>query len=190
MFNSGGSLTVENCTVMGSNGSGLIFLSTATTLQTLRVSNSYFNHNSTAEGLDIFAKGSGAITAAIDRTDFSGNGFAGLYVDGTLGTGAINVTVTDSVAANNAFFGFLVQSSTGHSASNLTLTHVLAEGNNFAGISASTGANATLWLAQSTVTGNAAGFVVSPGDVINTYGDNYFNNNGPSTGLLTPTARL
>jgi hypothetical protein len=91
--------------------------------------------------------------------------------------------VTDSTAANNTL-GFVVQSTTSRSVSNLSLTHSLAEGS-APGVGA-IGVNATLWLAQSTVTGNSVGFIANSSGVINTYGDNYFAANGSNTGSLTP----
>jgi hypothetical protein len=182
VFNSGASLTIENCIVRDMKGNGLVFLSTATTAQSLAVSNSYFNDNARI-GFDIQLNSSGGITAAIDRTNFSGNG-TGLFVLGAVGTGALTVSVTDSVAANNSSAGFMVQSATSHSVSNLSLTHSLAEGDS-TGVEAS-GANATLWLAQSTVTGNSAhGFVATSSGIINSFGDNYFAANGATTGSLT-----
>ena len=72
--------------------------------------------------------------------------------------------------------------------SNLSQTHSLAEGNAFGVVSG--GANATLWLAQSTVTGNSsAGFEALIG-VINTFQDNYFSNNGPNIGSLAGVGKL
>jgi hypothetical protein len=57
----------------------------------------------------------------------------------------------------------------------------LSEGNRTYGLIA-VGTNATLWLAQSTVTGNATGYISDGGAVINTYGDNYFAANGNPIG--------
>jgi hypothetical protein len=189
VFNSGRSLTVENCVVrnMGGMGFGLIFLSTATTAQKLSVSNSYFTDNSIA-GMSIVTQSSGAVTATIDRTVFDGNGGTGLFVSGSSGTGPLSVAVTDSVAANGGN-GFTVQSFTSQSVTNLALTRSQSVGNSINGLMAS-GANATLWLAQSTVTGNAASFSINPGGAINSYGDNYLAAaNGAPTGSLTPATK-
>jgi hypothetical protein len=191
VFNSGKSLTVENCVVRNMAGHGLQFYSTATTTQTLAVSNSYFNDNA-GNGIGIEPRSSGAITAAIDRTEFHDNANIGLFVYAVNGTGPVSVAVTDSVAANGDSFngntGFDVESSTNHSVSNLSLTHTLAVGNAI-GVAAGS-SNATLWLAQSTVTGNAQGYSVSNGGVIKTYGDNYLAaGNGSNTGTLTSVGK-
>jgi len=181
-FNSGKSLTVENCVVRNMTRNGLQLVSNATTTQTLSVSNSYFNDNG-LDGIFIQTSSSGTVTAAIDRTTFDGNSTNGLFVYGAGGTGAISVAVTDSVAANSAF-GFAVESTTSSSVSNLSLTHSLAVGNN-TGVLAQ-GTNATLWLAQSTVTGSMTLFNALSGGAILSYGDNYLAAaNGPPVGTLT-----
>jgi hypothetical protein len=187
VLNSGASLTVENCVVRNVTGNGLAFFPNVATTTTLAVSNSYFNNNGNS-GMSISPSNSGATTASIERTGFYANAGNGLVVQGNGGFGALSVAVTDSVAANNGNAGFLVESSAGQSITNLSLTHVLSEGNNiglFAG-----GANATLWVAQSTVTGNlSAGFEALIA-VMKTFQDNYFSNNGPNIGSATGVGKL
>jgi hypothetical protein len=187
VFNSGASLTIENCIIRNMTNDGLQFFPNETTLGTLAVSNSYFINNGSF-GIDIQPFSSGAIKAAIDRTGMHDNGAVGLYIGGLAGTGTLTVAVTDSVAANNGSQGFIAQSTTSHSVSNLSLTHVLAEGNPI-GVQA-TGTNATLWLAQSTVMGNTLhGFSADSSGVINTYLDNYFAANGANSGTLTTVGK-
>ena len=191
VFNSGKSLTVENCVVRNMGGHGLQFYSNASTTQTLAVSNSYFNDNA-GNGIGIEPLSSGAITAAIDRTEFHDNANIGLFVYAVNGTGPVSVAVTDSVAANSDAFngntGFDVESGTNRSVSNLSLTHSLVVGNAI-GVAAGS-SNATLWLAQSTVTGNATGYSASNGGVIKSYGDNYLlAGNGSNTGTLTSAGK-
>ena len=70
---------------------------------------------------------------------------------------------------------------------NLSLTHCLVEAN-IVGIQ-STGQNSTVWLAQSTLTGNAAGFFAFNGRVINSFSDNYITPNGSKIGTLTPVGK-
>jgi hypothetical protein len=189
-FHTGARLTVENCTVrkMG-GGSGLAFRPTGTTTQTLAVSDSYFSDNA-SNGLDIEPQSSGATTAAITRSGFYDNANSNFFVNGANGSGAINVAVTDSVAANGNTFngntGFEIES--GLSVSNLSLTHCLVVGNSV-GVAAGS-SHATLWLAQTTVTGNGQGFSQSNGGVIMTYGDNYLAaSNGASLGTLTSVGK-
>jgi len=186
VFNSGQSLTVEDCVVRNVTNDGLQFFPNGTNQARLAVSNSYFVDNQSF-GVDIQPQSSGTTIAAIDRTGLYGNEL-GLYVGGTNSTGALTVAVTDSVAANNGSQGFIVQSSTTHSISNLSLTHVLSEGGGI-GVEA-TGPNATLWLAQSTVTGSSInGFAASLGGVIKSFGDNYFAADASNLGSLTSAGK-
>jgi hypothetical protein len=185
VFHSGGSLTIEDCVVRNMLLYGLYFQSNVTTAQTLTVSNSYFNNS--AVGIGITTINSGAITASVERTGFSGNGLgtgsvsggSALLVDGSSGSGALTVAVTDSVAANNNV-GFAARSSAGQSITNLALTNVQVTGNAY-GIGAYSGA--TLWLAHSTLTGNASEFDIN-GGAINSYGDNYAAANPTANGSL------
>jgi hypothetical protein len=189
LFNTGKSLTVENCIVRRSGGgSGLAFRPTGTTKSTLAVSDSYFSDN-VSNGLDVEPQSSGPVTAAITRSGFYDNGNINFFVYGANGTGAVNVAVTDSVAANSFSFngatGFAVSAGSNRSVSNLSLTRCLAVGNSI-GVDADS-FNATIWLAQSTVTGNGQGFSQSNGGVINTYGDNSIaaGNQGGNGGTIT-----
>jgi hypothetical protein len=185
LFRSGKSLVVENCVIRNMLIDGLAFTAFAATPPTLSVSNSYFTDSPT--GLVIATSGSGAATASIDRSGFYNNR-TGINVTGASGTGALHVTVADSVASNNANFGFLVASAAGHSISTMTLTRVVSSGNDI-GIEAF-GQNATLLLAQSTVTGNTSGgFNASGGGAIRSYGDNSIDNNGGNTGALGAATR-
>jgi hypothetical protein len=182
VFNSGQSLALENCVVRNMTLIGLEFLPTAAAAPTLAVSNSYFNDNGNA-AIHILTKSSGAVTAAIDRTEFHNN-LLGLNVNGANGTGALTVAVTDSVAANNGS-GFFVFSIASHSVTNLSLIRTAVVGSANTGVKAD--ATGTLWLAQSTITGSTLkGFETNSGGVIMTYGDNFLNANGSNVGSLTP----
>ena len=182
----GQSLTMDNCIVSNMTGDGLDFNS-ATTAQTLAVTKSYFIDNG-GNGITLNTGGSGAITASIARTGFYGNAADGLLaVSATTSTKNLAVGVVDSVAANNGLLGFGAASDTNNSTTNVTLTHSLVVGSG-TGVEA-IGVNATLWLAQSTVTGNGHGFNASESGIIDTFQDNYFANNGANTGGLTPVSQ-
>jgi hypothetical protein len=186
VFNSGHALTVANCVARNMVFDGLAFLQTGVNEATLTVSNSYFSNNSDA-GILIETGSSGVIAAAIDRTVLSFNeGGAGLLVQGSFGTGPIHVGVTDSVAANNST-GFSVQSSASHAFISLSLTRAAASGNS---IGLKVSENATLWLAQSTLSGNLPDFAISPGGVIMSFGDNYLVDPGfLNSGTFTSVAK-
>jgi len=151
---------------------------------TLSVSNSLFTGN-IYDGIQINSNGSGNLTASIDRTIVDSN-TVGLGVYGlNTGSGAITVAVKDSVASNNTSQGFLVQG--GPHVSNLKLMHCQAVGNG-TGVEAEDSL-AALWLAQSSVTGNNTGYKASSPGVINSYGDNYFDDNGGTSGTLGTASR-
>jgi hypothetical protein len=167
-------------------GIGLDFPSSATTLETLSVSNSYFTDNG-SEGIRIVTFGSGAIRASVDHAALYGN-MVGLNVIGDFGTGAIDVTVTDSTAANSTIgVGFIVQSVPDRSVSSLVLTRDTAS-DNIVGLEA-VGTNATLRLTQSTVTGNTNGYQITNGGAIFSYGDNIIDADGPNLGSLTSASK-
>jgi hypothetical protein len=177
---SGGSLTIENCVIRNMTGEGLIYSGTGTP-QKLAVSDSYFIND--AAGIYIYTNTAGAITASIDRTGLYGNSGQGLELAnvGNPGDGNINVAVTDSVATNNGVAFYVGSSDTG--VANLSVTHSLVQGNGTGFLT--NGTSATIWLAQSTATGNGADWNASPTDSIKTYGDNDLAAaNGTNTGSL------
>jgi hypothetical protein len=180
LFNSGKSLVVDNCVSRNFTSNGLYFVSTATTLQTLAVSDSIFD-SSAFNGLLVQAFGSGPIRATVGRSEFRGNASVGLYVVGD-GTGTLNVAVTDSIASNGSGGGFVVASAAGGPVTNLLLTRSTAAGNS-TGVAAF-GTNATFWLAQSTVTGNTTYGYEIAGGVGLSYGDNYIEANAGNSGNL------
>jgi hypothetical protein len=182
LFSTSGSLTVAGCVVRNLTSNGIAVLNNGALPATLAVEDSRFINTGT-NGAYLTVSGTGALTASFVRTEFTGNGVDGLQLYGVGGTGPISVTVTDSVAANNFTSGFEVDSASANSVSNLSLTQVQTAGNG-AGVIAS-GDNATLWLAKSTVAGNAgSGFQATGGGVINSFGDSYFADNGANSGVL------
>ena len=186
-FNSGFSLTVENCVVRNMTADGMLYLSTATSSQTLAVSNSYFDGNG-GSGIFIKLSNTGGITAAIDRTGMNGNTGDGLQIQAVSGsTAALTVAMTDSVAANNSFAGVLLDNTGALGVINMSLTHSLVSGNGV-GLFGE-GSGAAFWLAQSTLTGNPTGFNLQTNSVINSFGDNYFAENGKSTGMFIPVGK-
>jgi hypothetical protein len=175
------SLTVANCVVRNMAGSGLRFVSGTAGVQTLAVSESHFTDNA-LNGILIETVSSGPVAVGIERVALYGNQ-VGLSVLGSNGTGTIDATVTDSVAGNSAVgVGFNVQSAAGHSDTSLFLTRITASGS-LAGIQ-SVGANATIRLTGSTITGNGTGYAAANGGVILSYGDNAIDRNGGNTGTL------
>jgi hypothetical protein len=182
-FNSGKFLTVEYCTIRHVAGNAITFEPNVPS--SLSVSNSLVADNSTV-GIAIQPSGSGAVTAVFDRVQANNNTY-GIYVSGTFSTGTINVSVSESVASGNSNSDFQAITNAGKAPTTLMLFHSVAA-NAGTGLIAN-GVGATLRLANSAVTGNGAGWNVSSGGVIASYGDDYIDGNGPNTGSLTPIVR-
>jgi hypothetical protein len=174
-FNSGASLTVADCVVRNMEGDGLEVVSTATTPQSLAVSNSFFNDNA-GTGIAIEPHSSGSITASVDQTGLYNNAATGLNVVGTFGTGTgtISVAVTDNVVANNGG-GIVAQTNT-------TPTTIMVRNSTIANNTVdgffSNGTNALIRVTHSMITGNLFSAEVGSGGGILSYGDNSIDGNG------------
>jgi hypothetical protein len=129
---------------------------------------------------------SGSATAVFNRVEVNNNSF-GIVVTGSnsAGTNTVNATVSDSVAAGNGL-GFFSQTASGQAPTSLMVFHSVAA-NNLTGVEAET-SGATLRLANSTVTGNANGWVASGGAVLSD-GDNTIEGNEANQGAPTTYAR-
>jgi hypothetical protein len=184
-FNTGKSLTVQDCIIRHVTSDGIDFVPNAT--GNLLVSNTLVADNADV-GIFVNPTGSGTVTAIFNRVEVSNNSGEGIYLWGANSTGTIKATVAESVVAHNANAGFFVDTGSGFAATTLTVFHSVSA-NNVDGIAA-TGTGATLRLAQTEVTGNStAGWIANAGGVIASYGDNYIDGNGTNTGSLTPIGR-
>lgn len=152
-FNSGKSLTVENCVIRHMTGEGIDFLPTTAT-SALTVSNSLIADNGN-DGIVVAPTGSA--TAVFNRLEVNNNGDIGIHVDGQLspGTNTIKASVSESVVASNVLAGFFSFTQAGNAPTSLMVFHSVAANNGF-GVEAQ-GTGATLRLANSSVTGNTNG---------------------------------
>jgi len=186
VFNSGASLTVENCIVRHMTADGIDFLSTTAT-SALTVSNSLVANNS---GTGIYLAPIGSATAVFNRVEAnnSTNG-SGIAVDGrfSAGTNTINATVSESVVAGNST-GFFTFTNSGNATTSLMVFHSVAA-NNGTGVYADGTGGATVRLANSTLTGNTNGWAALNSGVVESYGDNYIDGNGANSGSLTTVAK-
>ena len=180
-FNTGASLTVDNCVIRHMTNNGIDFLSTTAT-SALTLSNSPVADNG---GSGIFLFPTGSATAVFNRVEANNNAGHGIAVDGAFsaGTDTINATVSDSVAAGNVGVGFLSETLSSNAPTSLTVFHSVAA-NNGTGVQA-LNSGATLRIANSTLTGNTHGWQVISSGVVASYGDNYIDGNGSNTGGLT-----
>ena len=190
VFNSGASLTIENCAIRNhtniplslSGGKGIWYRPNASS--SLAVSNTFIADNEDS-GILLLPSGSGIVKAVFSRVELYNNGFTGLLVDGSFSTGTINATVLDSVAHNNGITGFSVRSTVSQAAARLMLVRSAAANNNQSGVTAD-GGNATVRIGQSTVTGNTAGWLAIGGATVRSYGNN--NIDGNTSSEAAPTA--
>jgi Right handed beta helix region len=183
-FNTGKSLTVENCVIRHMTGDGIEDFSTTAT-SALTVSNSLVADNSSN---GIILAPTGSATAVFNRVEVNNNAIHGILVAGidSAGTNTVNATVSESVAARNGNDGFFSTTTLNNAPTSVMVFHSVAA-NNGTGVETN-GTGATLRLANSIVTGNASGWVASGGAVLSD-GDNTIEGNGANQGAPTTYAR-
>jgi hypothetical protein len=166
VFNSGASLTIENCVVRNHTNNGVVFGPNASS--NLVISDTFVANNKGGNGIAVVPSGSGTVTAVFNRVEADSNG-DGILVDSTNYLG----TAFDSVAADNSGAGLKANSNgTGFS---VMMFHSVAT-NNGTGLIAQ-GNAAELRVGQSTVTGNASGWTAILSADVLSYGDNYIDGN-------------
>jgi hypothetical protein len=177
-FNSGGTLTVRDSVIRNFSSFGINFEPSSSSLSQLFVSNTLVSDNG-ASGIVIEPMGSGTTTGVLDHVQIENNTGHGLVVETS--TQTINMTASDSVSANNTADGIVASSSGGTPVSIMVQNSTIANNgfsNNGAGLAA-TGANATLRVTRSTITGNNGGWTVNAtAGVVLSYGDNNIDGNG------------
>jgi hypothetical protein len=183
IFNSGGTLNIQNCVVRGFSRDGIRL--PTTTPSTINVADTIVSGNG-QQGINL---GPVASTSAFyERVQSVGNRNRGLLVSdqNTTAGATIKVIVANSIVSNNGGFGL---DEISLSANPPVVMIVNSEFlNNFAGIETDT--NGTVFVANSKIYGNSNfGFLITGGGAIKTFGNNYFANNGGNTGSLTPIAQ-
>ncbi|MEA2904636.1 MAG: hypothetical protein QOI12_2023 [Alphaproteobacteria bacterium] len=173
-FNSGKSLTIQNCVVRNMTDNGLEFLPTGSSK--LSVSDCFVMDNA-GHGILIAPSGVGSAVAVFKRVESSNNGVNGFYIEGRLSTGTTDATATKSVAAGNTLAGFFA------AGAQLTVVDSVSAYNAF-GIDA--GSDSRIRVAGTTVTGNEEGWLDVGSGVIETYQDNFVHGNGGSEAAKTP----
>jgi hypothetical protein len=177
-FITGGTLNIQHSVVRGFLNSGIEVeaASSKVTVSDTVVSGIGTGGN----GAGIFVTPSGSSTVMLEHVDTSTNSGVGIFIEGAFAslTAKIVVAVADCVASANGT-GILVESSPSGARPQVTITNCKITGNGFglnAGLS-------TVWLAQSTVTGNNTDLALNTGGTINSFGNNYVDQS--TTGLLT-----
>ena len=141
-----------------------------------------------ADGVLVKPANGCVVLGVLEHVSALGNGGAGLRVDSTSdasGAGS-NVTAFESTFGGNAT-GILALTPAGTVPGVVEVTNSAIAGNTNNGLLAS-GANATIVIGGSTVTGNATGLLAAGSSTIKSYGNNYFFNGATGTSNGTPTA--
>ena len=164
-FVSGAALHVQNCTIRGAK-LGINFAPTGT-------SELYFSDSvitdSSGDGLFVHPTGNGAAKVMVDRVRVENAGATGFDFNGSNTTGLIQGTVRDSIAAGNGGNGILAVDQDGNNVTKLMIDHTTVANN--ASIGVSSVGTSTIWIGDSTVTGNGTGFF-SGGGILASYGTN------------------
>ncbi|MGJ4952512.1 right-handed parallel beta-helix repeat-containing protein [Bradyrhizobium sp. HKCCYLS20291] len=186
LFNSGGSLVIQNCKIFGFTQWGILF--TPTTPGKLSVTDSVITNNgSTASfgGVKVIGRaGATTVSGVVNRTLLANNA-TGFVIDGTGGGGTSEVTVRDSVVTGNTGNGIVATSAAGVG-SVVFVDRTNASHNGGAGITASGVAQAVAILNNSNVHNNLSGLAASGGQILS-FKTNAISSNGTDG---APTAFL
>jgi hypothetical protein len=183
VFNSGGSLTVTNCSIRHFHHSGTATTGNGILLQPTAGSNNFLISNTIAADNDYVGifydppSGNASFKGVIDHTVIT-NSYRGIYFYALSATGGVvDVTISDSTASNNSNYGMVFAASEGAMTAMVDSSHA---NNNGFGIYGDGAAN--ILLSRSVVTANAT-YGIYNGTQPNTfysYGDNSINKNGSS----------
>jgi hypothetical protein len=169
-FNTGGSLTVQNCVIRNLTGQGINFVPSVDS--SLSVSHSYVGNNG-GHGILVRPSGLASATATFNyvETQYNGPSFYGIMLDAFSTSGTVIGSVKDSVSSNNGG-GYLMQSGTSAS-NNLTVVRSVAA-NNHTGVEGTAILSPLLWISETTITNN----VINCNGGVTSYKDNIVNGNG------------
>ena len=173
VFNSGGNLTVTNCTVQNFAYAAIVMQPTSGPF-TFSITNTTSSNNSAAAGLWYSPSGTTSATGTIDHVVSSANSTGiSINTNNTTG-GATFVTVTNSITNSNSSVGIYV--GTGQGSTEVLLDALTASGN-YDGIVATASTN--VLLGHSVITGNTdRGIINNSAGAFYTYQNNEINFNG------------
>lgn len=183
----GAALFIEDCvirdnTAAAPNGMGINFAPSVAA--ELYVNNSTITGNN--DGIHIQPTGAGVAKVVIRNSSIENNNLAGVKADGTSNTGGSNTTIVDSSVSGNTNAGISILNPGGGPAINLMVDGVTVANNGAAGGLRVDGANATIRVGRSNISGNSTGTAIVNGGVISSYGTNQLNGN-TSDGPNPPT---
>ena len=180
-FVSGRALHVRDCMIRRADN-GIDF-SPASGAPSLYVTDSVIA-NSGDTGISITPSGNADARAMLDGVRME-NGLHGIVVAGNNTTGNVTATIRNSTASGGGA-GVGISALGAGSGTTKVMVDRSVIANNFHGIFTS-GANATIWIGDSTISGNAGIGFVSSGGASASYGTNQVNGNA-TDGAATTTA--
>jgi Right handed beta helix region len=183
VFNTGRSLTIEDCTVRDFTADQVVFAPAKPSY--LYVTNSRLEQAGAAGfGLviqPVIATGPGVVHVTLEHVEIASplSGGDGVYIDSAEGGGSasLKVTIADSIISDNGRNGINVFGTT----ASVIVRNTTVSDNGAAGVEAANGGS--ILVAHSTFGGNGTAFDAN-GGTISSYGDNNVNGNLGST----PTA--
>jgi hypothetical protein len=173
VFNSGGTLSVQDSVIRNFTATGIEFQPNSSTLNELFVSNTLVSDNGN-DGIEIFLSSSGTTKGVLDHVKLVSNQGRGLHVDNG-GGGTVYITLTDSVSASNGSGGVFCDSN-GTSANVMVRNSTIAN-NASSGLGAQ-GLGASIRATRSTITGNDTGWSQQLSTQVTSYDDNNIEDNG------------
>ncbi|MER9732498.1 MULTISPECIES: right-handed parallel beta-helix repeat-containing protein [unclassified Mesorhizobium] len=189
-FLAGAALHVEDCvirdnTAAAPNGNGILFAPSGTA--ELYVSNSFITGNN--DGIHIQPTAGGVAKVIIENSTIDNNNLAGVKADGTSNTGGSNTTIVNSSVSGNTNAGISIFNPAGGPVISMMVDGVAVANNGVVGGLRVDGANATIRVGRSTISGNGTGTVIVNGGLISSYGTNQLNGN-TAEGPNPPTIAL
>jgi Right handed beta helix region len=190
VFNSGASLTIDNCVVQDfhfggpfSTGHGIVIAPTSGTM-TYFITNTTVANNGKGGISFLPPNGSSNATGVIDHVKAIRNGYGLLFdTSRTTSSGSVSATISDSLASNNTAYGIFAFNGSGVGFLTVNIDNVRVSGNP-TGISAQS--NSQVLLGRSTIVANSTGIDVSASSLY-TYQNNQVNENYVDiNGTVTP----
>ena len=179
VFNSGGALFVQDCSISQFTFAGIAFEPNAPS--ELNVSNTRLA-NEKSGGLGIYINPvipstAGTVHATVDGVEAIDVSQAGVFIDGRQSGQSLTLrtTIANSVMSDSATDGIHAVSSASGAPVFVMVRNTTITNNGF-GLSAEGGA--TIAVGHSTISGNGQAFFTSSGAVMDSYGDNNVDGNG------------
>lgn len=179
-FNSGGSLTIADCSIRGHETNGVVIKTNATS--DFFISNSVMSENG-GNGLLVQPTGLSVTTGTVQRSILKNNVSNGIQVDGTQASGgSLRVAVHETTMSRNRD-GLFAKSITNRTAPRVIVESSVSSFNNINGFEVD-GENTVVTIGRSSIVGNGSFGVVNGanGGSFKGFRDSHFSGNGTDNG--------